>query len=236
MLHCVQEIYVFKMNLFKISRVYTLTNDKHFRTLSEVASTMELCPLREDLSLYISKLKKALSKEQILSGDGRSAPYTSELRKNYRSLNLLSTVVKKTLMVASLSDDPNIRKQAESLQQVYAESNVAQNLKLEIAIARYSTLCYNINESYPSDIQSAVGIGESIKQMTKLCDDCNQMLEERNQNKGAKKGKSLDIARRETDDILALIDCKLQVLMAEKPSNDLNILVGKIQEKCEVGS
>ena len=102
MLHCVQEIYVYKMNLFKISRVYTLTNDKHFQTISEVASTMESSPLSEDLSFYISKLKDSLSKEQILSGDGRSAPFTSELRKNYRSLNLLSTVVKKTIMVAQI--------------------------------------------------------------------------------------------------------------------------------------
>lgn len=236
MLHCVQEIYVFKMNLFKISRVYTLTNDKHFRTLSEVASTMELCPLREDLSIYISKLKDALSKEEILSGDGRSAPHTTEIRKNYRSLNLLSTVVKKTLMVASLSDDENLCKQAEDMQRIYTESNVAQNLKLETAIARYSTLCHNINEKISADIQSSVGIGETIKKMTKLCEDCNKMLEERNQKKGTKKGKALDIARRETDDILALIDCKLQVMMIEKPSNDLNILVGKLQEKCEVGS
>lgn len=233
MLHCVQEIYVFKMNLFKISRVYTLTNDKHLHTLSEVASAMDLCPLREDLSFYISKLKDALSKEQILSGDGRSAPHTTEIRKNYRSLNLLSTVVKKTLMVASLSDDSNIRKQAETLQRVYTDSNVAQNLKLEVAIERYSTLCKNINEKFSANIQSAVGIGETIKKMTKLCEDCNKMLEERNQNKGSKKGNALDVARRETDDILALIDCKLQVLMAEKPSMDLEILVGKIQEKCE---
>lgn len=233
MLHCVQEIYVFKMNLFKISRVYTLTNDKHFRTLSEVASTMELCPLREDLSIYISRLKDALSKEKILSGDGRSAPHTTEIRKNYRSLNLLSTVVKKTLMVASISDDENLRKQAENMQRIYTESNVAQNLKLETAIARYSTLCHNINEKISADIQSSVGIGETIKKMTKLCEDCNKMLEERNQKKGTKKGKSLDIARRETDDILALIDCKLQVMMAEMPSKELDLLVEKIQEKCE---
>lgn len=233
MLHCVQEIYVFKMNLFKISRVYTLTNDKHLRTLSEVASAMDLCPLREDLSFYISKLKDALSKEQILSGDGRSAPYTTEIRKNYRSLNLLSTVVKKTLMVASLSDDSNIRKQAETLQRMYVASKVAQNLKLETAISRYTSLCNNINKNYSAEIQSTVGIGETIKKMTKLCEDCNKMLEERNQNKGSKKGNALDVARRETDDILALIDCKLQVLMAEKPSMDLEILVGKIQEKCE---
>ncbi len=232
MLHCVQEIYVFKMNLFKISRVYTLTNDKHFRTLSEVASTMELCPLRKDLSLYISKLKDALSKEQILSGDGRSFPHTAEIRKNYRSLNLLSTVVKKTLMVASLSDDSNIRKHAEFLQRIYADSNVAQNLKLETAITRYSTLCNNINKKFSANILSSVGIGDTIQKMTKLCEDCNKMLEERNRNKGVKKGNSLDIARRETDDILALIDCKLQVLMAEKPSKDLDILVGKIREKC----
>lgn len=224
------------MNLFKISRVYTLTNDKHFRTLSEVASTMELCPLREDLSIYISRLKDALSKEEILSGDGRSAPHTTEIRKNYRSLNLLSTVVKKTLMVASLSDDENLRKQAEDMQRIYTESNVAQNLKLETAIARYSTLCNNINERFSTYDLSAVGIGETIKKMTKLCEDCNKMLEERNQNKGTKKGKSLDIARRETDDILALIDCKLQVLMIEKPSKDLDLLVGKIQEKCEAKS
>lgn len=230
MLHCVQEIYVFKMNLFKISRVYTLTNDKHFRTLSEVASAMDLCPLKEDLSLYISKLKDALSKEQNLSGDGRSAPFTSELRKNYRSLNLLSTVVKKTLMVASLSDDSDIRSQAESMQRIYAESNVAQNLKLEIAIARYSTLCNNINNFFSSLVQSAVGIGETIKKMTDLCDECNKMLEERNKNKGVKKGNALDIARRETDEILALIDCKLQVLMTEKPSKDLDLLIEKIQE------
>lgn len=230
MLHCVQEIYVFKMNLFKISRVYTLTNDKHFRTLSEVASAMDLCPLKEDLSLYISKLKDALLKEQNLSGDGRSAPFTSELRKNYRSLNLLSTVVKKTLMVASLSDDADIRSQAESMQRIYAESNVAQNLKLEIAIARYSTLCNNINNFFPSLVQSAVGIGETIKKMTDLCDECNKMLEERNKNKGVKKGNALDIARRETDEILALIDCKLQVLMTEKPSKDLDLLIEKIQE------
>ena len=230
MLHCVQEIYVFKMNLFKISRVYTLTNDKHFRTLSEVASAMDLCPLKEDLSLYISKLKDALSKEQNLSGDGRSAPFTSELRKNYRSLNLLSTVVKKTLMVAALSDDSDIRSQAESMQRIYSESNVAQNLKLETAIARYSTLCNNINNFFSSFIQSAVGIGETIKKMTNLCDESNKMLEERNKNKGVKKGNALDIARRETDDILALIDCKLQVLMVEKPSKDLDLLVEKIQE------
>ena len=230
MLHCVQEIYVFKMNLFKISRVYTLTNDKHFRTLSEVASAMDLCPLKEDLSLYISKLKDALSKEQNLSGDGRSAPFTSELRKNYRSLNLLSTVVKKTLMVAALSDDSDIRSQAESMQRIYSESNVAQNLKLEIAIARYSTLCNNINNFFSSLVQSAVGIGETIKKMTDLCDECNKMLEERNKNKGVKKGNALDIARRETDEILALIDCKLQVLMTEKPSKDLDLLVEKIQE------
>ncbi len=234
MLHCVQEIYVFKMNLFKISRVYTLTNDKHFQTLSEVASTMERSPLREDLSFYISRLKDSLSKEQILSGDGRSAPFTSELRKNYRSLNLLSTVMKKTLMVASLSDDTNIRDQAESMQYIYVKSNVAQNLKLETAITRYSTLCNNINKEFSTDIQSAVGIGETIKKMTNLCDECDKMLEERKKNKGGKKGKALDIARRATDDILALIDCKLQVLMAEKPSDDLNILVEKIQEKCEV--
>lgn len=233
MLHCVQEIYVFKMNLFKISRVYTLTNDKHFRTLSEVASTMELCPLREDLSIYISRLKDALSKEEILSGDGRSAPHTTEIRKNYRSLNLLSTVVKKTLMVASISDDENLRKQAEDMQRIYAESNVAQNLKLETAIARYSTLCNNINERFSTYELSAVGIGETIKKMTKLCEDCNKMLEERNQKKGTKKGKALDIARRETDDILALIDCKLQVMMAEMPSKELDLLVEKIQEKCE---
>lgn len=233
MLHCVQEIYVFKMNLFKISRVYTLTNDKHFRTLSEVASTMELCPLREDLSIYISRLKDALSKEEILSGDGRSAPHTTEIRKNYRSLNLLSTVVKKTLMVASISDDENLRKQAEDMQRIYAESNVAQNLKLETAIARYATLCNNINERFSTYELSAVGIGETIKKMTKLCEDCNKMLEERNQKKGTKKGKALDIARRETDDILALIDCKLQVMMAEMPSKELDLLVEKIQEKCE---
>ncbi len=233
MLHCVQEIYVFKMNLFKISRVYTLTNDKHFRTLSEVASTMELCPLREDLSIYISRLKDALSKEEILSGDGRSAPHTTEIRKNYRSLNLLSTVVKKTLMVASISDDEKLRKQAEDMQRIYAESNVAQNLKLETAIARYSTLCNNINERFSTYELSAVGIGETIKKMTKLCEDCNKMLEERNQKKGTKKGKALDIARRETDDILALIDCKLQVMMAEMPSKELDLLVEKIQEKCE---
>lgn len=233
MLHCVQEIYVFKMNLFKISRVYTLTNDKHFRTLSEVASTMELCPLREDLSIYISKLKDALSKEEILSGDGRSAPHTTEIRKNYRSLNLLSTVVKKTLMVASISDDEKLRKQAEDMQRIYTESNVAQNLKLETAIARYSTLCNNINERFSTYELSAVGIGETIKKMTKLCEDCNKMLEERNKKKGTKKGKALDIARRETDDILALIDCKLQVMMAEMPSKELDLLVEKIQEKCE---
>lgn len=233
MLHCVQEIYVFKMNLFKISRVYTLTNDKHFRTLSEVASTMELCPLREDLSIYISRLKDALSKEEILSGDGRSAPHTTEIRKNYRSLNLLSTVVKKTLMVASISDDEKLRKQAKDMQRIYAESNVAQNLKLETAIARYSTLCNNINERFSTYELSAVGIGETIKKMTKLCEDCNKMLEERNQKKGTKKGKALDIARRETDDILALIDCKLQVMMAEMPSKELDLLVEKIQEKCE---
>ncbi|MBQ0156176.1 MAG: hypothetical protein KBT22_06325 [Bacteroidales bacterium] len=221
------------MNLFKISRVYTLTNDKHFRTLSEVASTMELCPLREDLSIYISRLKDALSKEEILSGDGRSAPHTTEIRKNYRSLNLLSTVVKKTLMVASISDDENLRKQAEDMQRIYAESNVAQNLKLETAIARYSTLCNNINERFSTYELSAVGIGETIKKMTKLCEDCNKMLEERNQKKGTKKGKALDIARRETDDILALIDCKLQVMMAEMPSKELDLLVEKIQEKCE---
>jgi hypothetical protein len=231
MLHCVQEIYVFKMNLFKISRVYTLTNDKHFRALSEVASAMDLCPLKEDLSLYISKLKDALSKEQNLSGDGRSAPFTSELRKNYRSLNLLSTVVKKTLMVAALSDDSDIRSQAESMQRIYSESNVAQNLKLETAIVRYSSLCNNINNFFSSFIQSAVGIGETIKKMTNLCDESNKMLEERNKNKGVKKGNALDIARRETDDILALIDCKLQVLMVEKPSKDLDLLVEKIQEK-----
>ncbi len=234
MLHCVQEIYVFKMNLFKISRVYTLTNDKHFQTLSEVASTMERSPLREDLSFYISRLKDSLSKEQILSGDGRSAPFTSELRKNYRSLNLLSTVMKKTLMVASLSDDTNIRDQAESMQYIYVKSNVAQNLKLETAITRYSTLCNNINKEFSTDIQSAVGIGETIKKMTNLCDECDKMLEERKKNKSGKKGKSLDIARRETDDILALIDCKLQVMMAEMPSKELNLLVEKIQEKCEV--
>ena len=52
-------------------------------------------------------------------------------------------------------------------------------------------------------------------------------------NKSGKKGKSLDIARRETDDILALIDCKLQVMMAEMPSKELDLLVEKIQEKCE---
>lgn len=231
MLHCVQEIYVYKMNLFKISRVYTLTNDKHFQTISEVASTMESSPLREDLSFYISKLKDALSKEKILSGDGRSAPFTSELRKNYRSLNLLSTVVKKTIMVAALSDDSDIRSQAESMQRIYSESNVAQNLKLETAIVRYSTLCNNINNFFSSIIQSAVGIGETIKKMTKLCDESNKMLEERNKNKGVKKGNALDIARRETDDILALIDCKLQVLMVEKPSKDLDLLVEKIQEK-----
>lgn len=221
------------MNLFKISRVYTLTNDKHFRALSEVASAMDLCPLKEDLSIYISRLKNALSKEQNLSGDGRSAPFTSELRKNYRSLNLLSTVVKKTLMVASLSDDTDIREQAESMQHIYAESNVAQNLKLETAIARYSTLCNNINKDFSTDIQSAVGIGETIKKMDQLCVECNKMLEERKKNKSGKKGKSLDIARRETDDILALIDCKLQVMMAEMPSKELDLLVEKIQEKCE---
>ena len=219
------------MNLFKISRVYTLTNDKHFQTISEVASTMESSPLRKDLSFYISKLKDSLSKEKILSGDGRSAPFTSELRKNYRSLNLLSTVVKKTIMVAALSDDSDIRSQAESMQRIYSESNVAQNLKLETAIARYSTLCNNINNFFSSFIQSAVGIGETIKKMTNLCDESNKMLEERNKNKGVKKGNALDIARRETDDILALIDCKLQVLMVEKPSKDLDLLVEKIQEK-----
>lgn len=233
MLHCVQEIYVYKMNLFKISRVYTLTNDKHFQTISEVASTMESSPLREDLSFYISKLKDSLSKEKILSGDGRSAPFTSELRKNYRSLNLLSTVVKKTILVAALSDDSNIREQAESLQRIYIESNVAQNLKLEIAIARYTFLCNSINEKFSTDIQSAVGIGETIKKMDQLCVECNKMLEERKKNKSGKKGKSLDIARRETDDILALIDCKLQVMMAEMPSKELDLLVEKIQEKCE---
>ena len=214
------------MNLFKISRVYTLTNDKHFQTISEVASTMESSPLRKDLSFYISKLKDSLSKEKILSGDGRSAPFTSELRKNYRSLNLLSTVVKKTIMVAALSDDSNIREQAESLQRIYIESNVAQNLKLEIAIARYTFLCNSINEKFSTDIQT-------IKKMDQLCVECNKMLEERKKNKSGKKGKSLDIARRETDDILALIDCKLQVMMAEMPSKELDLLVEKIQEKCE---
>lgn len=194
---------------------------------------MELCPLREDLSIYISRLKDALSKEEILSGDGRSAPHTTEIRKNYRSLNLLSTVVKKTLMVASISDDEKLRKQAEDMQRIYTESNVAQNLKLETAIARYSTLCNNINERFTTYELSAVGIGESIKKMTKLCEDCNKMLEERKKNKSGKKGKSLDIARRETDDILALIDCKLQVMMAEMPSKELDLLVEKIQEKCE---
>ena len=49
-------------------------------------------------------------------------------------------------------------------------------------------------------------------------------------NKSGKKGKSLDIARRETDDILALIDCKLQVMMAEMPSKELDLLVEKIQK------
>ena len=134
-------------------------------------------------------------------------------------------------MVAALSDDSDIRSQAESMQRIYSESNVAQNLKLEIAIVRYSTLCNNINNFFSSFIQSAVGIGETIKKMTNLCDESNKMLEERNKNKGVKKGNALDIARRETDDILALIDCKLQVLMVEKPSKDLDLLVEKIQEK-----
>jgi hypothetical protein len=136
-------------------------------------------------------------------------------------------------MVAALSDDSNIREQAESLQRIYIESNVAQNLKLEIAITRYSTLCNSINEKFSTDIQSAVGIGETIKKMDQLCVECNKMLEERKKNKSGKKGKSLDIARRETDDILALIDCKLQVMMAEMPSKELDLLVEKIQEKCE---
>lgn len=75
-----------------------------------------------------------------------------------------------------------------------------------------------------------MGIGETIKKMDQLCVECNKMLEERKKNKSGKKGKSLDIARRETDDILALIDCKLQVMMAEMPSKELDLLVEKIQE------
>ena len=102
-------------------------------------------------------------------------------------------------MVASLSDDSDIRSQAESMQRIYSESNVAQNLKLGIAIERYSTLCNNINNFFPSLVLSAVGIGETIKKMTDLCDECNKMLEERKKNKGEKKGNALDIARRETD-------------------------------------
>ena len=89
-------------------------------------------------------------------------------------------------MVAALSDDSDIRSQAESMQRIYSESNVAQNLKLETAIVRYSTLCNNINNFFSSFIQSAVGIGETIKKMTNLCDESNKMLEERNKNKGVK--------------------------------------------------
>lgn len=219
------------MNLFQISKLYAANNEEHARLSEEILSKVKDSVLAQTLYPYTLKLTEVLSCEKDSLLASRQSLHTERIKDLYRQQALYRTVIKKSVTFFIKTGNEEQSKQATKVMKIYDKCGL-NTLALKMnemneAVNRF------VKQSENKDICHIVdsfGIRDKINELKRMNAEAVSLLEKREIERKMSKKCNAEPLRKATDNIISLIDAKLQTLRFEQGSEDMEKTIREIQE------
>lgn len=219
------------MNLFQISKLYAANNEEHARLSEEILSKVKDSVLAQTLYPYTLKLTEVLSCEKDSLLASRQSLHTERIKDLYRQQALYRTVIKKSVTFFIKTGNEEQSKQATKVMKIYDKCGL-NTLALKMnemneAVNRFVKL----SESKDiCQIVDSFGVRDKINELKRMNAEAVSLLEKREIERKMSKKCNAEPLRKATDNIISLIDAKLQTLRFEQGSEDMEKTIREIQE------
>ncbi|MCQ2198550.1 MAG: DUF6261 family protein [Paludibacteraceae bacterium] len=219
------------MNLFQISKLYAANNEEHARLSEEILSKVKDSVLAQTLFPYTVKLAEVLysEKESLLAS--RQSLHTERIKDLYRQQALYRTVIKKSITFFIKTGSEEQSKQASRVMRIYDKCGLnALTLKTNEMNESVSKFIKQSESKDICQIVDSFGVRDKINELKRMNAEAVSLLEKREIERKTSKKCNAEPLRKATDNIISLIDAKLQTLRFEQGSEDMEKMIKEIQE------